>query len=156
MPEMPVIDLERLATDVKRAREEVTRTEQDVLLARQKLARLETALAVLSDYETNAPSHGQNPYRNLSIADAVTKYLVSVGGRARMTDIRDEMRTFGVLRGQEGGHYGTLVQTLKRNDKRFERTATGMWRLRERDDASETEPTAGGSPSRDLGLSIDA
>jgi hypothetical protein len=68
-------------------------------------------------------------FDGVTIADAAAIILERKGGQGRATDIIDALRLGGKLKGKRGTHYGTVVQTMQRHDKRFEKVGTGVWRL---------------------------
>ena len=96
----------------------------------ERLNKIRAFLELLNQY--TRPPAGQplaKDLANMTIADASAAVLRSLGGEARLTDIIKTLRRVGKLPESTRGAYSTLVQTLKRYPKRFDKTRAGVWRL---------------------------
>lgn len=150
------VDSARIAADLKGFKERLAEIDTERNRLHHEISRLEAAVEVLREY---GPHQGAQPsarYTGMTIADAIEKYLGEVGGTAKLTDIRDDLVRGGLLAGKPETRYGTLVQTMRRNNARFEQAGKGLWKLRGSSNGRhpESELSTGGSPVTDLGVPV--
>ncbi len=96
----------------------------------ERLGKIRAFVELFSQY--TRPAAGQplaKDLANMTIADASAAILRSLGGEARLTELIKTLRSVGKLPTSTRGAYSTLVQTLKRYPKIFEKTRAGVWKL---------------------------
>ena len=142
---MPDDSTGRIRQDLEASEKRVASLEADLANAKARVDRLRTALEVIGEYEGSAVAT-EHPFASLTIAEAAVHVIVARGGTAQLTDVRDELRRAGKLKGKAETQYGTLVQTFKRHPDLFEQVARGVWRLVGAPSANGAQPDTGASP----------
>lgn len=144
------IDKARVEADLEKFRDEERSLREQLDGVLRERTRLEAGLEVLQHYglTDGAPS---TLYGGMTIAQAIEVYMKRVGGRARVTAVRDSLVDAGMLAGQAASRYGTLVQTMQRHKDKFEKVGTGEWRLKDSNNgnAPRDESFTGESPAMD-------
>lgn len=145
---MSTVDISRIKADLKRLQDQETELRDRVMGLQAERNKLEAALEILKRYGlTDDTSHAVGMYEGMTIADAVEEYLKRVGGTGRVTAIRDDLVSAGMLTGKPESRYGTLIQTMQRHKTRFEKVAPGVWHLMNYIAVGASAPTDPNEPS---------
>lgn len=136
---MTTIDTSRIEQDLRRIEDEERALTEQVIAKRREVAQLKDALDVLKRYGLVEGEEQLSVYSGMTIAQAIKAYLRSVGGTAKVLDIRAELERARLLKGKKESRYGTLIQTMQRHERTFEKAGRGVWRLIDRDAVEPTD-----------------
>ncbi|HVS05501.1 MAG TPA: hypothetical protein VHK65_04965 [Candidatus Dormibacteraeota bacterium] len=121
----------RARADEEQLGQRMRELELELTAVEERLSKIRAFIELFSQYARPADASQPPPkdLANMTIADASAAILRSLGGEARLTELIKTLRRAGKLPTNSRGAYATLVQTLKRYPKRFERERAGVWKL---------------------------